>query len=201
MAIPEYLAPTYKLLDDYGWRMRKTHGETVMKYIKYDDAVFSLILDLKLPDEPWLKISPSLASELKNRERIFSDPERNLRLVRDLKTSPPTSRPWVHHALLFPGMIHDPSNRPVTHSLLHATKSDPFNNSPLPPNDHSWPLPFLVLLSREPIRTRPRIRPTNPLLKHGGPHHHWYRLRTQACLLYTSPSPRDRQKSRMPSSA
>ena len=26
-------------------------------------------------------------------------------------------------------------------------------------------------------------------------------VRTQACLLYTSPSPRDRQKSRMPSSA
>ena len=28
-----------------------------------------------------------------------------------------------------------------------------------------------------------------------------YFQRTQACLLYTSPSPRDRQKSRMPSSA
>ena len=28
-----------------------------------------------------------------------------------------------------------------------------------------------------------------------------YRLQAQACLLYTSPSPRDRQKSRMPSSA
>ena len=27
------------------------------------------------------------------------------------------------------------------------------------------------------------------------------RLRIEACLLYTSPSPRDRQKSRMPSSA
>ena len=28
-----------------------------------------------------------------------------------------------------------------------------------------------------------------------------YNARTQDCLLYTSPSPRDRQKSRMPSSA
>ena len=28
-----------------------------------------------------------------------------------------------------------------------------------------------------------------------------YRLGTRGCLLYTSPSPRDRQKSRMPSSA
>ena len=29
----------------------------------------------------------------------------------------------------------------------------------------------------------------------------WYVLIHEACLLYTSPSPRDRQKSRMPSSA
>ena len=36
------------------------------------------------------------------------------------------------------------------------------------------------------------------------PVHHWltpHWQRTSACLLYTSPSPRDRQKSRMPSSA
>ena len=29
----------------------------------------------------------------------------------------------------------------------------------------------------------------------------WDKVQTHACLLYTSPSPRDRQKSRMPSSA
>ena len=29
----------------------------------------------------------------------------------------------------------------------------------------------------------------------------WYEVRISHCLLYTSPSPRDRQKSRMPSSA
>ena len=32
-------------------------------------------------------------------------------------------------------------------------------------------------------------------------HPNAYALHTPACLLYTSPSPRDRQKSRMPSSA
>ena len=31
--------------------------------------------------------------------------------------------------------------------------------------------------------------------------YHFYRAELNACLLYTSPSPRDRQKSRMPSSA
>ena len=34
-----------------------------------------------------------------------------------------------------------------------------------------------------------------------GQKHLWNRSRTWICLLYTSPSPRDRQKSRMPSSA
>ena len=32
-------------------------------------------------------------------------------------------------------------------------------------------------------------------------HRLWEREQTKGCLLYTSPSPRDRQKSRMPSSA
>ena len=45
--------------------MRKTHGETVRKYIKYDEENCSLYQDLKLPDEPWLKITPGLASELR----------------------------------------------------------------------------------------------------------------------------------------
>ena len=30
---------------------------------------------------------------------------------------------------------------------------------------------------------------------------YWYETKDLSCLLYTSPSPRDRQKSRMPSSA
>ena len=53
--------------------------------------------------------------------------------------------------------------------------------------------PYLDIASRQPSRIRCVFRPylvdqgagTNP----------------QTCLLYTSPSPRDRQKSRMPSSA
>ena len=36
---------------------------------------------------------------------------------------------------------------------------------------------------------------------HGGPDKSVYAYAIEDCLLYTSPSPRDRQKSRMPSSA
>ena len=44
------------------------------------------------------------------------------------------------------------------------------------------------------------------LAAHGHPRYtgdidFWVRLERKNCLLYTSPSPRDRQKSRMPSSA
>ena len=39
------------------------------------------------------------------------------------------------------------------------------------------------------------------LVNHGNPPELIRALRAMACLLYTSPSPRDRQKTRMPSSA
>ena len=39
------------------------------------------------------------------------------------------------------------------------------------------------------------------LIKYLAKHNHWSPFGHCSCLLYTSPSPRDRQKSRMPSSA
>ena len=48
--------------------MRRAHGDQVRKYIKYDDANFSLILELKIPgNDGWLKIPPKLAVELRQR--------------------------------------------------------------------------------------------------------------------------------------
>ena len=67
MDIPEYLADDYKILEDYGYRMKRAHGDRTRKYVKYDDQAFSLILELKLPDsDNWLRIPPKLARELQS---------------------------------------------------------------------------------------------------------------------------------------
>ena len=66
MEIPEFLAADHKLLNDYGYRMRRAHGKDTRKFIKFDEAAYSLILELKLPgDHTWLRISPGLARDLK----------------------------------------------------------------------------------------------------------------------------------------
>ena len=47
----------------------------------------------------------------------------------------------------------------------------------------------------------PQKAPANAILRTESPFDLLERIKKVACLLYTSPSPRDRQKSRMPSSA
>ena len=52
----------------------------------------------------------------------------------------------------------------------------------------------------EPLNTSDHTTAYRKTLLYG--HHGWGKTpQSQTCLLYTSPSPRDRQKSRMPSSA
>ena len=66
MDIPEYLASDHKLLNDYGYRMKRVHGKETRKFVKFDESSFSLVLELKLPgDHTWLRITPQLARELK----------------------------------------------------------------------------------------------------------------------------------------
>ena len=50
------------------------------------------------------------------------------------------------------------------------------------------------------LTEEPTLEPEIPICD---PHHHFWDFRTERipCLLYTSPSPRDRTRSRMPSSA
>ena len=68
MDVPEFLAADYKVLYDYGWRMKRAHGTGVRRYIKYDEPNFSLILELRIPgNDVWLKIPPRLAVELRQR--------------------------------------------------------------------------------------------------------------------------------------
>ena len=63
--IPDFLAGDFKLLNEYGFRMRNVHGKETKKYIKYDDDQFSLFLELKLPQaDSFIRIGPDLARSL-----------------------------------------------------------------------------------------------------------------------------------------
>ena len=64
--IPDYLAGDFRTLEDYGLLMKRLHGPSTKKYIKYDDAAFMIYLELRLPGgRSYLKITPSLAKELR----------------------------------------------------------------------------------------------------------------------------------------
>ena len=73
-----------------------------------------------------------------------------------------------------------------------ATKADP----PVPYWDLDWTLPTALVLGTEGAGLHPDLQAccTHAVtLPHSA--------RVESCLLYTSPSPRDRTRSRMPSSA
>ena len=40
MDVPDFLASTFKILDNYGARMRRIHGKETRKYIKYDEPAY-----------------------------------------------------------------------------------------------------------------------------------------------------------------
>ena len=52
MDIPEYLAADHKLLNDYGFRMKRAHGRETRKFIKYDEPSYSLICLLYTSPSP-----------------------------------------------------------------------------------------------------------------------------------------------------
>ena len=60
--------------------------------------------------------------------------------------------------------------------------------------------PLLVQLNNKPFQKLPGCR-ASVFAEIDAPALQWQRTQGRCCLLYTSPSPRDRQKSRMPSSA
>ena len=87
MDVPDFLAADYKILYDYGWRMRRAHGSDVRRYIKYDEPNYSLVLELRIPgNDVWLKIPPRLAIELRQRsESEDVDQARALLTARHLR--------------------------------------------------------------------------------------------------------------------
>ena len=107
--VPDYLAHDFKLLDSYGKRMRRIHGKETKKYVKYDDARISLLLELRLPgEESWIKITPDIVRELdssSDREEI----DRNRKKL----TARRLLQPQAHSANFVPLGEQRPSRRTI----------------------------------------------------------------------------------------
>ena len=66
MDVPGFLTGVFKLLNSYGFHLKRVHGNQTKKYVKFDEANLSLYLDVRLPDaEEWIQISPTQARALK----------------------------------------------------------------------------------------------------------------------------------------
>ena len=65
MDVPDYLAPDFRTLEDTGYQLREEYGETLRKYIKYDETALNLYLEVRFPgDKRWSRITPRLAREI-----------------------------------------------------------------------------------------------------------------------------------------
>lgn len=91
MDIPDFLGGDHKVLNDYGFRMKRIHSKETRKNIKFDEAAYSLVLELKLPgDDSWIKITPALAKELRQEYE-----SQDIRRLRDKLTARPVPAPSV----------------------------------------------------------------------------------------------------------
>lgn len=72
--LPDYLQSTHKTLIDVGFDLRRKHGNTLRKYVKFDDQIADLYLEVKIPGTfSWLRIDPAQAKQMKektNRRRV-----------------------------------------------------------------------------------------------------------------------------------
>ena len=67
MEVPAYLMSTFRCLRDVGFELRRKHGISFRRYIKYDDENCDLYLEVKLPGRPnWRRISPSVARDMRD---------------------------------------------------------------------------------------------------------------------------------------
>ena len=60
--IPPFLLPTFKLMNDHGFEIRRVHGRETRRYIKFDEERMSLLLEIRLPGQnKWVRIRPEQA--------------------------------------------------------------------------------------------------------------------------------------------
>ena len=60
--VPEHLRGTFKLLENYGYKMKRRHGPGLRRHVKYDDVEESLYISVNLPDsDDWIDVTPNIA--------------------------------------------------------------------------------------------------------------------------------------------
>ena len=101
-----------------------------------------------------------------------------------------------------PFNINVPYTPPLQSAITAAATTAPLQNpvnvyvgTPLTHNTPTHNTLHNTGTAQSTVQSTPQTTPSTPTAHHTPPTHH------TPCLLYTSPSPRDRQKSRMPSSA
>ena len=62
MGFPPFLLPTFKMLNDHGYEIKKVNGPDTKRYVKFDDDNLSLYLEIRLPGQSkWIKVRPEQA--------------------------------------------------------------------------------------------------------------------------------------------
>lgn len=69
MHIPSFLMPAFKVLESYGYELRKLHGAELRRYIKFEEFERTLFLQVKFPNiEEWFNISVEEARTSRTRK-------------------------------------------------------------------------------------------------------------------------------------
>lgn len=69
MQVPSFLETNFKLLEELGFRLRREHGIGLRRYIKFDETVHDLYLEVKMPESrKWHRIAPAIAREMRDRQ-------------------------------------------------------------------------------------------------------------------------------------
>ena len=82
LEIPQFLMGTFKLLNDHAYHIKRKHGKSTRKYVKFNDDAMSLFLEIRLPgSDQWIRISPELARKLEaeRNENEFDSIRKSLR--------------------------------------------------------------------------------------------------------------------------
>ena len=61
LEIPDHLMGDFKSFEQYGHSLKKMHCKEFKRHIKFDDTNMCLFIDIKLPEEEWMRLDIDIA--------------------------------------------------------------------------------------------------------------------------------------------